>query len=286
MNYTMGVQLFWMLGPVGTMVFICGLIEKRLALAVIGHVISILSFPSWPIHLGILAAFFCWSWRDTRLFPRSYFHIGLTLVMMLTGALTFGFLYQHPGANSEIDWARIPKFLLFVIASPLSRNKQDLALFFGPLFIVLWAYTVVKGAKFVRPEAHFLFGALTLLSAFLISYGRHHYDFDYAFGGHYLLLTVPGWALVLFESVSHIVSQKRFQAMTSILIIYIAILCGRSMWKELHNRRPNLLTARECIVEKRETSEACLPFMQDIFLNGFDEKFDLARRGREFGIFP
>ncbi|RYZ89732.1 MAG: hypothetical protein EOP04_06030 [Proteobacteria bacterium] len=286
MNYTMGVQLFWVLGPVATVAFICALLEKNLSLAIFSHLISILSFPTWPIHFGILGAYYLWQIAKNNFKPTTRFNLAIGTFVLLTGALTFGYLYKSAGVGLAASWPKVIQFAVFVIASPLSRYNQDLAWVFGPLFIVAWVYRMIRGPKYVSPEALYLFGVLTLLSSLLIGYGRYNYGLSYAFGGHYLLLTVPGWCVVMYEVMSHLTKESHFRIITSALMLYLVVLSGKSMREELTNRRPILLQARLCLMEGNERNPQCAKVMEEIFLNNYTEKYQLVKAARDSGVFP
>lgn len=285
-NYTMGVQLFWMLGPVGTLIFIYGLLRRSLPFSILGHLVACFSFPAWPLHFILFVAVLLKDAYHTRKIDKSRFTLILGTLIILVGIVTLGFLYNGAGPGLQIKPLKILQFAIFVLASPFSRYKIELAWIFGPIFLLLWSFNLYRGTKFVPGKAFFLYGILAIAASLLIAYGRHVYDESYAFGGHYLLLTVPAWCVVLVETIAKIPSQKKNNAACVFITLYVLIIGTRSAYKELKQSLPMKIKAQKCIAERSERSEDCREAMEYIFLNGFDEKFLLVEKARDLGIYP
>ncbi|RYZ91218.1 MAG: hypothetical protein EOP04_01285 [Proteobacteria bacterium] len=284
-NYTMGVQLFWMLGPVGTIVFITGLIESRLTMITLGHLIGTFSFPVWPIHFALFLAWLVLQAREKR-FPSSRLISLSSALLMTTGIISLGFLYQSAGPGLNTQVLRLLQFAVYVIASPISRYKETLAMVVGPCFILLWIYGAWSKPRFVSQTAYFLYGILGFVSALLIAYGRHLYDLSYAFGGHYLLLTAPAWCLTSYELISRIAKPRFAFTLASTLTLYVFVIGIRGAAKELRGKIPMQTIARECLIHAKELDPHCKDAMEFIFLNGFNEKYELVRKARILGIYP
>ena len=261
-NFTMGLQVFWMLTYLGIILFIYGLNFKKKSLLFLGFVLVAGNMSVWAVLCFLFIVYaltLCFfRYQDFLLEKKSLFLTFIILTFLSVGLIYFKPLSSYTIENFSLSsFFDLLRFHLWFVASPFSRYQEPLVYLFGPLFYFLLVYFLFfKGLKNNFYTVSYLL--ITLSMSFILAFFRSAYSLEYAASGHYLIFILPSWCLLVshFLYGEGLVFFKRGLAFG--LVFFSFFISVREIYKEVFIRAPKLSTTKECLETKKEV-EKCWP---------------------------